>query len=266
MGIFGTSKMKLFVGSDKVKKAYLGTEKIYSAGNIVTYHVDTGVSYQEEVESGRSCLMSFPRKDGWAFVGWREDTTASDDVLSSKIMGDEPMTLYAVFKQDIYLYYRNGNNFYGSVLQDIYETRYYNNGNFINPKFTIEQNKITNWESRGWTTDTKADAEVEYEVIHDMELPLNITRITLNALYQRTITLSYYGNGATSGSMDSQTGIRYYNCYNENFKDPTFKLASNGYSRTGHNFNGWDLGAVGATITLSASKTAYAQWTAINYI
>ena len=111
MGIFGTSKLKLFVGEDKVKKAYLGDTKIYSAGNIVTYRVDNGVTYQEEVDSDASCLnpTTFtPSKSGWTFVGWREDTTASSDVLSSKIMGDEPITLYAVFRKAVTLYYYNG--------------------------------------------------------------------------------------------------------------------------------------------------------------
>ena len=56
MGVFGTSKMKLFGGSEKIRKAYLGTEKIYSAGSIVTYYVDSNTYYQEEVDSDASCL------------------------------------------------------------------------------------------------------------------------------------------------------------------------------------------------------------------
>lgn len=177
MGAFrGSSKLKIFQGGTKVKKAYLGATKIYSSGNIVTYVVDSGVTYSEEVDEGASVLVpdSFtPTKSGWEFVGWREDEAASGDVLSSKVMGDEPVILYAVYSQ--------------------------------------------------------------------------------------TITLSYDGNSATSGSVSNQTGMRYYNAYG-NDNNPTFVLAGNGFLRTGYTFTGWNLGAAGATVTLSASTTAYAQW------
>lgn len=158
--------------------------EVYTDGKMVTYMVDSGVSYQEKVKKGQSCLSPTtftPEKSGWTFAGWREDSTASGSVLSSKVMERSPITLYAVFKQ--------------------------------------------------------------------------------------TITLSYNGNGATSGSTASQTGTRYYN--NGNINNPSFTLRSNGFGRTYYNFQKWALNSasgtqysVGDSITLSGNSTMYAIWTA----
>lgn len=96
----GQSQIKLMSSNHKITKLYCENEAIYSAGNIVTYYAN-GVSYQEEVESGANCLnpTSFtPSKSGCTFLGWREDKTASGDVLTEKVMGDDPITLYAVFE------------------------------------------------------------------------------------------------------------------------------------------------------------------------
>lgn len=126
----------------KLAKAYLGDIKVYSAGNVVTYMVDTDLAYKEEVDSDASCLSPAtftPIKEGWTFIGWREDTTASGDVLSSKVMGDEPITLYAVFAQEITLSY-NGNGSTSGSTESEEGTRYYNNENIDNPTFTLSAN------------------------------------------------------------------------------------------------------------------------------
>lgn len=89
----------------------MGDTKLYSSGNIVTYVVDSGMTYLEEVDEGASILVPstfVPTKSGWTFLGWRKDTTASSSVLSSEVMGDEPVTLYAVFTQGVALTYYDG--------------------------------------------------------------------------------------------------------------------------------------------------------------
>lgn len=137
----GASKSKLFTGNAKVKRMYLGNDKIYSAGNIVTYIVDTNISYQEEIDEGNSVLSPTafnPSKAGWTFAGWRTDKTASTP-LSSMIMGDNPITLYAVFTQTITLSYNGNGNTGGSPFSET-RTRYYNNGNIVNPSFILKAN------------------------------------------------------------------------------------------------------------------------------
>lgn len=131
----GTKKVKLFNGNKKIKKIYVGAKKIYSSGNIVTYYVDTNTIYQEEVDSEASCLSPTtftPELSGYTFVGWREDTTASGEVLSEKIMGDEPISLYAVFKKTLSLSFES-NYASGGSTAPVYGTLYYNNGNTAKP-------------------------------------------------------------------------------------------------------------------------------------
>jgi uncharacterized repeat protein (TIGR02543 family) len=180
--INGTVYKKIYVRKkptddyELYKKAYVDNVQVYSAGNPVTYYADTGKVYTEEVDYEASCLSPktfTPSKAGWTFIGWREDRTASADVLSKKNMGDAPVTLYAVYRQ--------------------------------------------------------------------------------------SVTLSYNGNGNTGGSVSNQTGNRYYNASGDTF-NPSFKLKSNGYTKTNYVFTGWDLGAVGKEISLSENLTAYAQW------
>ena len=138
-------KSKAFLGSIKVKKAYIGTQRVYSAGNIVTYYVDTKDKYEEEVDSDASCLSptSFtPTKSGWEFVGWRKDKVANESTETSVIMGDDPITLYAVFKQDVKLTYDGNGSTDGSVSPET-KKRYYNNETINDPVFKLKSNNFT---------------------------------------------------------------------------------------------------------------------------
>ena len=141
-GYISAAKYKAFLGNVKIKKGYIGTTKVYSAGNICTYQVNADVAYQEEMDEDVSCLSpaSFtPSLNGWTFIGWRTDQTASGDVLHSLVMGEDPVTLYAVFRQTITLSYSgNGATSGNTTAQTGY--RYYNNGNVTNPSFTVKVN------------------------------------------------------------------------------------------------------------------------------
>ena len=145
----GNQKLKkLYIGNQAVRKAYLGNQLVYSAGNIVTYHVDAGVRYQEEVGEGESCLSPktfTPQKAGWTFVGWRADATASGDVISSLIMGDSPIELYAVFTHPVTVTYYNGSASASAQMKN----RYWNNGNDTPPSFTLTQAALSGWSARG---------------------------------------------------------------------------------------------------------------------
>lgn len=75
-------------------------------------------------------------------------------------------------------------------------------------------------------------------------------------------TISYNGNGSTSGSVASQT--KYYNT--------ALTLRSNSYAKTGYRFAGWKWNNSGSVIAAGASwnganaaGTMYAQWTANTY-
>lgn len=410
----GGKKQKLYCGGVKIRKQYCQNNKIYSSGNFVYYNVD-GKVYSEEFDEGLSVLnpSSFvPTKTGWEFVGWRSDTVASASVISSLVMGDNEITLYAVFRQTVvvtyyndsttpktdtkYRYYNSGNvvnptfklsqasksgwtargwstgtnansdityannaefqrdtnialygmyyqnitvtyynnssyasnsvgtryyNSNGSILNPRFAlsqatrsgwtavgwstsntatgaivygdgvefardsnitlygrynqtitvtyyddsttakttsgTRYYNSiGNVSNPKFTLTQSAKSGWTARGWSTGTSGNAAITYENGAEFTRESNVV---IYGMYQQSITLSYNGNGATSGSINSQSSVRYYNS-NGNYVNPLFVLAANTFERAYYTFSSWDIGRPGATVTLDRNTTANAVW------
>lgn len=267
----GAKKAKVFVGSKKVKKIYVGDKKVYSAGNLVTYIVDTdtNTSYDEEVDDGLTILSPItftPAKTGWTFVGWREDTVASSSVLSIKVMGDEPITLYAVYSKAVTANFISGID--GANKQTVEGTAWYNAaGNVSTIDITAPTGATASgWSWRGWAKywDDTAAASVFLANGETTTINHENNGITYYGLYEQTITLSYSGNGSTSGSVTAQTGTRYHNSYGK-YSNPSFTLAENGFTRSGYNFTGWDLGDVRATVTLEQSTTATAQWEDAGY-
>lgn len=265
MGVMtGGKKLKgCSAGSRKVKKIMYRGQKIWSAGNIVTFQVDTGAAYREEVDEGADCLSQktfTPTKAGWEFMGWRGDAAAGGNVLSAKAMGDSPITLYAVFRQAVTVTYYNGSASPGSKT----EYRFYNNGSVSNPSFTITQSALSGWTARGWSTGTAGNSGITYG---NAAAFTRDSDVTLYGMYQQTITLTYNGNGSTGGSTASQSGTRYYNSGNGNTVNPAFKLPSNGFARTGYTFKAWALGstggtqyAPGASVTVTKTTAVYAVW------
>lgn len=262
----GTTLKKMTFNGAKVKKWNHNGTRVFTAGSTVTYWVDTNTSYMEEVDSEASCLSPktfTPSKSGWTFVGWREDKTASGNVLSSKVMADSPITLYAVFRATITVTYYNNSTSASTATG----YRYYNNANVLDPSFTLTQASKSGWSARGWSTSNSGNAGITYNSGAAFTRSSNVT---LYGLYQQTITLSYNGNGSTSGSVGNQTGTRYW--APAGAIDPSFTLAANGFAKTNYYWTAWAMGSAsgtqyanGASVTLSANTTFYACWAIIRY-
>ena len=83
-----------------------------------------------------------------------------------------------------------------------------------------------------------------------------------------TYTVTYNANGATSGSVPTDSNSPYASGATVTVLGNTGNLA-----KTGYNFNGWNTQAnsngtsyaQGATFTINANTTLYAQWTPITY-
>ena len=104
---------------------------------IISYNIDIGENYKEVAKQSQNCLepSSFtPKKEGWEFIGWREDSESSEEILTEKILEDN-IELYAVFRQTITLSYNANGGSRTPETQTGY--RYYNNGNVANPSFTL---------------------------------------------------------------------------------------------------------------------------------
>ncbi len=104
-----SKKYKILHNGQKLKKAfYNGKIKLWSAGNNVTYNVDTNDVHTEEVDEGETCLAPktfTPQKSGWTFMGWRKDTQAVREVETKMVMGDDPISLYGAFAEPVTLMY-----------------------------------------------------------------------------------------------------------------------------------------------------------------
>lgn len=239
-----------------VSKISIGNDVVYTAGNTVTYYIDSNIMYQEEVDADDTVLSPktfTPAKDGWEFVGWRQDTTASSSVLTSLTMGDDPLTLYAVFRQAVTVTYYNGN----TTKQTSTGYRYYNNGNTVNPSFSIAQTTLSGWTARGWSTATTGNGAISYTAISNTAFSANTT---LYGMYQQTITLTLYNGSATASKP---TGIRYYNSGSGAVVNPTFTVAATTIS--GWTFRGWSTSNAGnGAISYNAiSNTAFAANTTL---
>lgn len=251
------NKIKPYVGEKKVKKAYVGATKVFSAGNWVTYHVDTQEEYSLEIDEGNTVLSPTtftPVKAGWSFIGWREDTTATSSVLSNKTMGDNAIDLYAVYEKDVTV------TFYDNAeMKTRLRKAYYNgSGSQAGASFTLSQATKTDeerWTARGWSTTNRGDADITYGNGVTFEISEDIT---LYGLYQKTNYLYYNGNGANSGAIETQGYHHYW--APDGHVYPTAVLATNVFERTDYVFNGWDLGKEGDTIVLTESTTVYAEW------
>lgn len=251
---------------------------VWTASQPVTYMVDNGVSYVEEVEYGASCLnpTTFtPSVNGWTFLGWREDTGVSSEVLSTKTMDTEPITLYAVYKKEFThtFYWTNGIGNY-TTTDSGNAIRNYSGSQTVNATTTPTRETIPSdrWEWRGWSAagDTAPNAAVTYAESVDIDNVLE--NADFYALYQRTLTLSYNGNGATDGSVASQSGTQYLNGISE-FVNPSFILQPNGFNKPAYAFSKWALGSVGGTqynagdtISINDNIAVYALWTMKSWV
>lgn len=256
-------------GEVEIKKAYSypGNKLVYSSGHIVTYHIDTNNTITQEVDDGADCISNAPSatKSGWTFHGWREDATASSSVLPSKTCDADNIHLYAVFVQTITV------TLYNNSASAAHQTGYkcYNNGNTANPSFAPVVATVSGWNIRGWSTSSGASAAITYNSGASFTTGSNIT---LYASWSRTVTVSYNGNGSTSGSTANSSGTAYRN-YKGDITNTSITLRANGYARTNYVFTQWAMGSAsgtkynaGATVSLSANTTFYAYWVATSVI
>lgn len=186
--------------------------EVYTAGRMVTYLVDTDVSYQEKVKKGQTCLSPTtftPSKSGWIFVGWREDGKASGEVLKSKVMANEPITLYAVYKQDITLTYNGNGNTSGSTASQT-GTRYYNaSGDLVNASIVLRSSGFakTGYSFSKWAADTASGTQ--YSAGATIVCTANTTMYavwTRNAVTNKVLASGAKGTVSAGGT----TGTVYF--------------------------------------------------------
>ena len=228
----------------------------------VTYYSETNNTKTATFIEGQAISLSSSyatAKSGYTFIGWRQDRSASSSVVNSLTMGSSNVSLYAVYRKTITVTYYNNSTSASSTSG----YQYYNNGNVANPSFKLTQSSRSGWTARGWSTSTAANGAISYNNGASFTRDSNVT---LYGMYQKTVTLSYNGNGATGGSTASQSGTAYYNSRNATI-NPSFTLRGNGFSRTNYRFVNWRMGSssgtaynAGSNVTLANNTVFYASW------
>lgn len=185
---------------------------LWQAGSIVSYVTDVGQSYTEEVSTGASCLSPSrgnPTKSGWTFVGWREDGQANGSVLTNKVMGSDPIVLYAVYKHDVTVTFHYLTDAGTLATTPKTGTRYFNaSGITLNASVTAPNGaNANNWTWRGWSDQgiKTADAAVKYAngaTVSDLTGARDIY-----GLYQKTCSARFI----SYNNEQNPTGTAYYN-------------------------------------------------------
>ena len=232
VGLSGKVFKKIIAGSDG--------RVLWQAGAVVSYIVDTGVSYTEEVSSGESCLSPktfTPSKSGWTFAGWREDGQANGSVLSSKVMGSDPIVLYAVYKKTCSAKFISYNS-----TQTATGTAYYNASGHVGNYSVVAPDgaAYSGWTWRGWSGwhDNVADASVAYaNGATIVNLNPDNDGLPFYGLYQLTHTVDFVDWNGSEATHQYAYPTSYYNAAGNTKHSKA--TAHPGGAFSGYNFCGW---------------------------
>ena len=169
------------------------------------------------------------KRTGYAFQGWATTPTAKKAAYKNKAkvkdlakVDGATVTLYAVWKGNSYKIAFNANGGKGTMAK---QSATY--GKTV--ALTANKFKRTNYVFAGWSVNKKAKAADYGNKAKVSNLAASGTA-TLYAVWRKpAYTVTFDGNGATSGSVGAQT-IEV---------DASKALAANKFARTGYTFLGW---------------------------
>ena len=262
----GQSVTNLASGGNTVKlyAVFMRTVTIYSGYNKATS--STAIQYYNPCKNTYYTKINVPAPSttglsGWSARGYRSDTTAADKTYtvttSAANIGLDPSvgnTIYAVYSRTITMYHGKNKATTSTA------TQYYNTNNSVSsisapaPSTT----NLSGWNARGYREDTSTSDRTYAVTTSAANIkPAYNSSKTLYAVYSRTVTFAYNGNGSTSGSTASQTGTQYYNTNNA-VSTVTVKSQSNGFTRTGYIFNKWAYDSASGTQVAAGSNISFA--------
>ena len=196
-----------------IKEAYLGKDLVYSrtpgiATATITYNVDSGESYTEKIELDQTILSPstfVPTKTGYDFVGWREDSEASEYVLTESY-ATEKKTLYAVFKKVVTVTY-NANGGSGTTA-DSTGNLYYNNGKVQEAKITLRRNAFT-YSGKSFLKWAKGSASGE-QFASDEVITLDIDTVFYAVWGVQELTNKLWKSGSGAGEWTGSYDLTGY--------------------------------------------------------
>ena len=240
-----------------VEEAYLVTyDYSYNGG-------ESSNKIQEEKLPGEKIDLNVEaRKTGYEFIGWSTNPNDKEG-LDSLIMGNEDITLYAIFKKDISINFID----YKGAEENQKEERItiYNNdkGEITAP----EINEYLDWTSRYWTIDKEPDSN---KTVESGEVITNITENqTYFARYTKEISISFdlnEGEGTLPETINGNIEVNSNNINNVKGFEVTIPDAK--ILRDGFRFSGWmtnkdETGTdyeIGDKVSFTSDVVLYAKW------
>ncbi len=211
---------------------------------------------------------------GWMFDGWAEAPNASvkyGDLYTVTLTSD--ITLYGVWRRGVSFVYYDGASATSTTTGR--RTQYYQNTSATAAAagwvgtYPLTTQTTYNWAPVGWVLNsTTSTITASTATTTDLVAPAADAAATYYALYKRTATVAYDGNGNTGGSTANTTGTQYYNAGGSGALPLNVTLAQNGFTKTGYTFDDWDgwyMGGSSFTFpntawTSSSTYSLAAEW------
>ena len=228
----------------------------------------------------------------WVFAGWSTSATSATISYTNGATYN-PST----YKTDVYLYAvgKKEFQFFGGTDSKLLSTpvQYWNpysTSTTYMTSITIPNKiDIDTWTFCGYRGGTSTASEgvcnsptYAPSLAGKTVTPTYDTWPSTRSVYNRTLKISYNANGG-SGTMSDTTLNQYFNTgwatSNAAISSNSITLASNGFTKSGNNFNGWAEGSasgtkynagasysgIGTSVTdKNVSKTMYATWQAVS--
>ena len=208
-----------------------------------------------------------PTRTGYTFKGWSTSSTATSATYAAggSYTANADATLYAVWEANKYTVTLNGNGATTAGTASVtatYDKAMPSATMPLRTGFTFEGYYDTSATTGGTQYYTAAGASARTWNKTDAA--------TLYARWtEHTYNIAFDGNGATGGSTAGISGVKY---------TESKTLTSNGFTKTGYSFNGWNTAANGSgagyansasvsklSATNGATVTLYAQWSINQY-
>ncbi len=219
--------------------------------------------------------------NGWTFAGWSIDANSTVEYEDGQSVSNLTTThggtyvLYGVWTRPVTFKYYNGATATG-VTTSTRTQSYYNTSataagkNAVSTYPIVTQTGDNKWAPYGWalnsntTTDSASTATT---TAANVSPGIDTSNPIYTALYNRTYTITYDGNNATSGSTANTTGTQYFNSGSSSANYLQLTLAQNGFTKIGYGFSKWaDLlaatpleYAAGATYTVLNQNRTWAS-------
>ena len=190
--------------------SYRVTYDYWTNGGTAASDAGAYVDYGEAVP-----LTPTAAKEGWTFVGWSTvwDTTTK---LTSLTMSDSDIVLYAIYKKDITVTIVEQTDS-GRSSRTITKTIY---NRETETDFSLTQvNEWSGWTLLGWTAETDTEG---YPQVDTGGIITADENLTLNALYEKPVTITYDTNGALLTYEPETKYARYNACGTSTY--PVFTL------------------------------------------